>query len=237
MFNFQSSGVGPTPFTGKPVTIQGTKSDGSPTFMVRAKALHPFGAKIARRVGFLAGPAVAIAEITWLVMELPNVEPIGWAALVVAPFVAPLVVRSGLALVLQTERQFKFDVTGVRVQTWTASKHYSLDLPIRFALIAHDREKIEAERLTYLNRKLARRFWWFPQLRAYFDKSCHLSLDHFDQRSDVMTIFGKSNARRIVARLNACLDVVRNHGRAGQGTAFDAEADWSRQPGAIIDMD
>lgn len=226
----------PSPFDGKPATRQSTDDAGNPVLTVTARAAHPVLIKWSRRIGTLAGISVAIAEIAWLIATLPNLGAVGWVAVLAAPFATPFAFRYGLGQAFQSERIIRFTTEGVEVRAGARWKKFALDLPLRFSLIDHDREKMETERVEYINRKWGRRYWWFPQFRAYYNKSCHLSLDHFDQRNDLMTIYGKSHGRRIVTRLNACLDVVRNHGRAGQGTAFEAEGDWSRQPGGIIDL-
>ena len=225
-----------SPFAGKPVTRQSTDKAGRPTFTVQVRALHPLMAKWNARLGYLAGFALGAGELYWLATELPRLEPIGWVLVAISPFVTPWLVRLALGEVLQTERVVKFTTEDVAVRTFTGWKTYPLELPIKLSLISHDRERLETETLTHFNRKWARRLWWLPMAKAYYNKSVHLSLDHFDQRNDLMTIYGRSKASRIAARLNACLEVVRNHGQAGAGTSFDAQDDWSRQPGGIIDL-
>ena len=111
-------------------------------------------------------------------------------------------------------------------------ERHPLDLPLRFSLIPHDRERLEQEWVGHFSRFVRPR-WWLPRWRTYLDKSAHLSLDHYEQRNDIMTIYGRARARRIQARLNACLEMVRDHGRAGRNAAFEARDDWSRQPGEL----
>ncbi|MEM7528429.1 MAG: hypothetical protein AAF416_12205 [Pseudomonadota bacterium] len=225
----------PSPFSGKPRTVAGTDASGAPTFTVRATALHPFVAKWSARAGIMAGVALFGAELYWLVTAQPSLDWADWVTLATAPIATPFVVKFGVRHAFKTERVIRFSSRGVTVRGALGDRTFDLNLPLRFSLLAHDREKSETERLEHLNRKWGRRYWWFPRFQPYLNKSSHLSLEHFDQRNDLMTIYGKDEARRIQARLNACLDVVRNHGRAGQGTAFEAESDWSRQPGEIVD--
>lgn len=222
----------PNPFRGRPKTIVGSDTAGNPTYDVRARALTVLGAKSAHRLGLLAGFGTAGYELYHLVVYIPTTTSTDLLVGVAAPFAVRYGVKFGLNQLFQAERVFRFTTDGVTVKGLTGGTMYALDLPLKFTLLTHDREKIEAERLEFIKRKWGRR-WWFPQPKAYLNKASHLSLDQLDQRNDVMTIYGKSSARRIQARLNACLDLVRNHGKAGHGTSFEAEGDWSQQPGAL----
>lgn len=228
MFNQSKTNL----FSGKPRTTVGSDRNGNPTYEVRARALTVVGAKAAHRLGLLAGISTAFYELYQLVMYIPATTSTDLLVGVVAPFAVNYGVKFGLQQLFQAERVFKFTIEGVTVKGLGRGATYDLDLPLKFTLLNHDREKIEAERLEFLKRKWGRR-WWFPQPKAYLNKASHLSLDQLDQRNDMMTIYGKSNARRIQARLNACLDLVRNHGKAGHGMSFEAEGDWSQQPGAL----
>ena len=228
MFNKSNT----NPFQGKPQTTIGSDANGHPTYEVRARALTVLGAKAAHRLGLVAGIATGFYEFYQLVVYIPATTSTDLLVGVLAPFAVRYGVKFGLQQLFQAEGVFKFSIEGVTVKGLGGGTKYDLDLPLKFTLLSHDREKIEAERLEFLKRKWGRR-WWFPQPAAYLNKSSHLSLDQMDQRNDVMTIYGKSNARRIQARLNACLDLVRNHGKAGHGMSFEAEGDWSQQPGAL----
>ncbi|MEO0720234.1 MAG: hypothetical protein AAFZ06_15335, partial [Pseudomonadota bacterium] len=190
----------PSPFKGSPATRQLTDAEGAPVFVVTARALTPFAAKAAHRLGLLSGVVFFGAEVWWLATALPRLEPLGWAVAAAAPFLAPTATRLGLGQLFKSERVLRISTEGVEIRGVLKTRRFPLDLPIRFSLIDHDKEKIETERLEFIKRKWGRR-WWFPMPKSYLNKSCHLSLDHFDQRNDVMTIFGKSVARRIQARL------------------------------------
>ena len=226
-----------TPFKGKPLTREVRTDGGAPVFTIMARAPTPFAVKCAHRLGLLSAPILIGGEAAWLITNLPQMEAAGWVALATAPFLAPLIVRHGLILLCQRERIFRISAEAVEVKTISGWRRFDLNLPVRASLVDHDREKSEAERVEYINRKWGRRYWWFPRFRQYFNKSRHLSIDHLDQRNDVMTIYGRTAASRIAARINACIDVVRSHGRPGQGAVFEARDDWSRQPGEIIDID
>ena len=164
-------------------------------------------------------------------------QPVIWVVMAATPFVAPFAIKQALIQMLQSERIFHISSESVEVKTLLGCKRFDLNLPIRATLIDHEKEKSEAERVEYINRKWGRRYWWFPQFKRYLNKSCHLSIDHLDQRNDIMTIYGRTTASRIASRINACIDVVRSHGRPGQGAVFEGKDDWSRQPGDINDLD
>lgn len=227
----------PSPFRGKPYTKETKDKAGAPVFTISARAPSPLVVKTAHRLGLVLGFTVAGLEAVWAVATLPVLQPAAWVAMATAPFVAPFAVKLSLTQMLQSERSIRISTGHVEVSTLTGWKRFDLNLPVRATLIDHDKDKSEAERVEYINRKWGRRYWWFPMFRRYLNKSCHLSIDHLDQRNDIMTIYGRTSASRIAARINACIDVVRSHGRTGQGAVFEGKDDWSRQPGDIIDLD
>jgi len=223
-----------TPFHGRPKTLRGTSADGSPNFVVIAVAPTPMAARAARWLGLLAGAGLFAGEAILAFGAWERIRPAGWLFLAFAPFVMTFAAQRGLMFLLQSRRVIRFDLKGVVIEGLFETRRHPLDLPLRFSLIPHDKERIEQEWVGHVSRFLRPR-WWMPRWRTYLDKSAHLSLDHYEQRNDIMTIYGRARARRIQARLNACLEMVRDHGRAGRGAAFEARDDWSRQPGELLD--
>lgn len=90
----------------------------------------------------------------------------------------------------------------------------------------------EEQILSYRESKRKRHWWPWPAKR-YLGQSYHLSFDYLNQHNEIMTVFRRAHAHRMLARLNAVKHVMENEAGHGAGQALSPERDWSAQPGDL----
>ncbi len=116
---------------------------------------------------------------------------------------------------------------------WGVTKKFDHKLPARFVLRPHDKGVKEAERHSYLVNKASKKGKALAP-RKFYQKSFTLSLEHMGERHDIASIFGKLQAEKTVALLDAKLTSIKAAARTGRGVAEYAEDEWSREAGSLF---
>jgi len=221
-----------SPFNGKPATETVTNADGITFFRIRPCELTPLRAKLADIAGTLTALGMNVAGIFQFKVFVGEPNWLLWGVALICPWLAyPFLWRLYRALlrketeIVITPEQFKF-------RTWKGWQTYDRQLPHKFALIPHDKARIEKEKHDLEIRREQVRGRIISKTR-YYGESYHLSFEHLGQRNDVLTIYGRKKALAVLARLKACDEVMDSQARMGDGIALDPEDQWSDQPGEI----
>lgn len=220
-----------SPFSGKPRTRRITGRDGKPEFRIAAAALTPLRAKVADILGGATAAGVFIAAVLG-VADMPDPSGVTWLAALVGPWVAQPLFKASWCAALKKQVPMAMSIDSVTVGSFPLAKRFDRSLPHKFALVAHDRIPEEREKHEYEMRKAQLAGKAIRQTR-YYAESWHLSYEQLGQRFDLMTIYGRKDARQIRDRLKACDEVLDAEARKSGGTALRPEEQWGEQPGDI----
>jgi hypothetical protein len=219
------------PFADRPQTIQSVDEKGRPTYVVKARALTPVRAKCADALTF-CGTLAAVAGVLSGVGASGSPDDWLWVGGFLGPLASAPLQRLGLGRLLQKQREIALTADTFSFKTLTGWKHYNRHLEHSFALYRHDQAEEEMILQDLRVRKAAAKGSIIKAERYYAD-SYHLVFEYLGQRIDVMDIYRKKDAQRILNRLSAC-DAVVNAGLGqGKGTALSPEDDWTEGPGAL----
>ena len=153
-------------------------------------------------------------------------------ALLAAPAPTYWAVRLTFYKVMQKNARVVFTQEHFIIKRLLGQKKFDRNLPHTFALYHHDRAGREEEILSHKESKRRGKWWSWP-LKRYLGRSYHLSFDYLDQRNEIMTVYRRKHAHRMLARLNAVRRVTDNEAGIGTGQAMSPERDWSAQPGEL----
>jgi hypothetical protein len=217
------------PFHGKPVTREVTDENGNLRIEVTARVLTPLRAKIADELAVWTTIAVPALLILYVMNHDPSLPKLVFAA--ATGFLRPWfewVWRKGLRRTVKmviTAEEFRF-------RTWRGWRSFDRNLQHRFALILHDKARLERDRHE-LEERTAQQRKRVIKKRRYYQDSYHLSFDYLGQRNDVVTIYGRPEAQAVLARMRGVDEVINARAKRGDGTAMRPEDQWVEQPGAI----
>lgn len=227
MFDIDDQVVTVSPFDGQPTTIDAVVN-GIPTTTVIAHPIDPARAVIGAAVFWCVVGLVVFAPAIFgeAVVEARGYTGMVWAVLVTALlgmafFASPLVI-------------VKFTPTRLAMRRgWFHPTRQVFDLahPHRISLLMHDKAQQEKLANDY-RRDIAARSGTAVKPEVMYGNSFHICFEHFGQRHDIMTVYGRKEALRIVNRLQACLEI--NKARAGTGgSATRPDQQWKTSPGDL----
>ncbi|MCP8685950.1 hypothetical protein [Marinobacterium sedimentorum] len=223
-----------SPFDGFPETHQYEK-DGKLTFTVKPRILTPLAAKTADLLTaaslcfwgfglFISAEDQAINNLWgWLLY---------WGSL----FALYPVFRWLWQSMLKTEKTLVLDADEFRVGGIFSGAGYNRKLAHSFALIRHDKTKVEQMQHEYEVRKASAQGKVIMK-KPYYAESFHLIFEYMGQRNDVLDIYGHKEALAVVTRLKAIDDVLGGITQGGQGTTLEPEDQWETGPGDLDDWD
>lgn len=222
-------------FDGGPKTTDTIDLYGVPTIEVKLTATDPFWRKVADRVGMiLLMPSLGMIAIHFL--NSPRLQA-DWSGLGV-----DLMVVGGFLLWLthmirKVERHVKFTPQALLVKRrrllfgsyW---EEYELNQPVRLTMLLHDRALQEREENEFRRAK-ASMSGKALRTESLYQNSFHICVEHYGQRNDIITVYGRKEATAILTRLKACLEI--NKARAGRSasTATEPGQQWKSMPGSL----
>lgn len=222
-------------FDGGPKTIDTIDEYGVPTIGVKLTATDPFWKKVADRVGMaILVPSIGAIAINFLGSQFLRDD---WVGAGTDLIVVGLVVLCLTHLIRRVKRYLKFTPQELLIKRrefpwghdWDV---FELNQPVRFTMIPHDHALWEREENEFRKAK-ASRSGRAIKPDSLYQNSFHVCLEHFGQRHDLITVYGRKEATAILTRLKACLEI--NKARAGRtgSTATEPSQQWKQTPGAI----
>jgi len=219
-----------SPFDGKPTTIETKDALGRSTYTVILRALTPLRAKIADGASLLVSVAAGVSSVGIAFhLEAPTASEIG--LLLASPIPAYWAARLTLYHVMERAVNVVFTPEQFIIERLFGTRRFDRNLPHGFALHPHDRAGREAEKLSYRERQRKHAFPPWPPKR-YLGNSYHLSFEYLDQRNDIMTVYRRKHAYRLLARLNAIKRILDTEAK-GIEQILTPERDWAAQPGDL----
>lgn len=133
---------------------------------------------------------------------------------------------------LRTKTQIRLSSTHIAVAQDKEWVLYDRQMPHRFALLPHDRAPMERLVHDFERQKasIARKAVF---KKPYYGESFIVALEYLGQRNDLLTAYGRNEATAIVARLQACNEIIEARTRQGRGAAINPADQWGHQPGDI----
>lgn len=220
-----------SPFNGKPPTEKVKDADGITAFYIRPCELTPLRAKFADMAGGLTALGLSVVGVVQFDL-LAGADAWTWGVVLIGPWLAYPVIWRLYRAFLKKETEIVIAPDEFRFRNWKGWQTYDRQLPHKFALIPHDKAQTEKEEQE-LEVRRAQANGQVISPKRYYGESYHLSFEYLGQRNDVLTIFGRKEARAVLARLRACDDVMDSQAQVGDGVALDPEDQWSDQPGEI----
>lgn len=225
------SNVFRNPLEGYPHTIETEAKDGLPTFRIMPRALTPGRAKVAHGMASLMsfGLFIAVAYYIWTVagIGLPQIA-VAAVLLTGVSHLLPHVCES----VLRHPTEIKMTAEAISVRSARGWAQYSRMLEHRFALHPHDRTTWEQRNNDFATRQAAAD-GHVVSPAVYYGESLHLVLVYAGHRVDLMTVYGRSEAAAIVARLQYCDRCLDKALAIGGGIPKRPEDEWNDAPGGL----
>jgi len=220
-----------SPFAGKPDTEQHIDDQGAMSFTVTTRTLTPLRARVTDAVTTLLVLYIALIGI---VIGIRQSDPWAWVFLVGGPLAGSRVIRRWIAEECETRTVMRFTDTSFAVKRGLFGKWESFDRrhAHRFALVPHDRAREEQAAHEYeqrVDQTKGRARWRTP----YYQDSFVVSFEYLGQRNDLITVYGRTEALAILARLKACDEVMEAQARNGKGVPLTPRDEWGEQPGDI----
>ncbi|WP_372837478.1 hypothetical protein [Phaeovulum sp.] len=218
------------PFEGEPQTREISATDGQGGYHVTVKVLTPRRAWAADIADVLTSLYVALILIG-LTLNAPVLDWAHWAA--TALFLGLYYgARPGLRDMWRKTTKLRLD--GQHIAIWQDGHWVCFDrkLPHRFGILQHDyapMEKLKDEferQKAQMKRKVLFR-------KPYYGDSFIVCLEYLGQRHDLVTVYSRKEASAVVARLQACGEIIESRLRQGRGAPIDPADQWGHQPGDL----
>ena len=155
-----------------------------------------------------------------------------WALALGGPLASTLLLQWGWGKVVAKRTEMIFDPEFFWVKTLTGWDAYNRALDHSFAWDEHKRRENEQrahERAHYD----ASRKGKFIQPKVYYGKSVYICYQELGKDNDLMAVYDLRRAKRLLAHLAVCDEVIEGYAGKGQGTSLDSETEWNDQPGEI----
>lgn len=221
------------PFEGEPHTEEVSTVDGTSEFQITVKAFTPLRARLADMADMLIGLYVAFI----IVGVILHTQRLDWANVIGGLFYFGLYYGARPELRDSWRKTTKLRLDGQHIAIWQDGGWTCFDrkLPHRFGMLQHDYAPMEKLKNEYerqkavMDRKVLFR-------KPYYGDSFIVCLEYLGQRHDLLTIYGRKEASAVVARLQACDEIIEARLRQGRGAAIDPADQWGHQPGDIGDI-
>lgn len=218
------------PFEGEPETREVSTADGQTEYHIAVKELTPLRARVADVADVLVGLYVT-GLIIALLLNDPHQD---WAALVTAALFFGLYWRARPGLRDSFRKKTKLRLNAEHLAVWQSGGWvcYDRKLPHRFGILQHDYAPMEKLKYEFERQKAAmKRKVLFR--KPYYGDSFIVCLEYLGQRQDLVTVYGRKEASAVVARLQACDEIIESRLRQGRGAAIDPADQWGHQPGDL----
>lgn len=218
------------PFEGEPETREVSTADGQTEYHITVKELTPLRARLADAADVLFCLYMAGLIIAMLLNE-PNKDLAVWlTAALIAGFSHKA--RPGLRDSFRKKTRLRLNAEHIAV--WQSGGWVCFDrkLPHRFGILQHDYAPMEKLKVEFDRQKAAmKRKVLFR--KPYYGDSFIVCLEYLGQRHDLVTVYGRKEASAVVARLQACDEIIESRLRQGRGAAIDPADQWGHQPGDL----
>lgn len=218
------------PFEGEPETREVSTADGQTEYHVTVKELTPLRARVADIADVLVG-----IYVTGLIIALFLNDPHqDWAAVVTAALFFGCYWKARPGLRNSFRKKTKLRLNAEHLAIWQSAGWVCFDrkLPHRFGILQHDYAQMEKLKVEFERQKAAmKRKVLFR--KPYYGDSFIVCLDYLGQRQDLVTVYGRKEASAVVARLQACDEIIESRLRQGRGAPIDPADQWGHQPGDL----
>lgn len=218
------------PFDGEPQTRELSTADGQTEFHVTVKELTPIRARLADIADVLLGIYI-VGLIIFLITNDPHQDAPAWFT---AVFFFGLYwgARPGMRNSWRKTTKLRIDAQHIALWQDGGWIGYDRKLPHRFGILQHDYAPMEKLKTEFERQKDAmKRKVQFR--KPYYADSFIVCLEYLGQRHDLVTVYGRKEASAVVARLQACDEIIESRLRQGRGSAIDPADQWGHQPGDI----
>lgn len=220
-----------SPFDDGPTTTESSGEGGEHQITVLPKAITPLRARLADMISLSVAVATAGAGI-YSILQAPEPTSVQLTALLIAPVAAYFAAIYGTYKLFQKSARVVFTPELFTTHRMLGSKSFDRSMPHSFTLYYHEKKDREEELLSYKERHRRAR-WWSRPAKRYFGNSYYLSFEYMGQRNDLMLIYKHKKAQEILARLNACDDIMDGYSGKDRGQAMQPENEWASQAGDL----
>lgn len=221
-----------SPYETWPPAKRSIRKDGKQKVRVQPRYLTPRMAKCADWLSIASVPPVLAAAGYGATLVDAEAPAVAYGVLATAPALTFLVARFGLYDLLKASQTVVFTPDEIVVEGLFGNAHYDLKLGHKFVLYPHKNAKREEEKITHRARQQKQR-WWRLAPKRYFGESWHVALEYMGQRVDLMTVYKRSKAQAICAKLNLCSGGLESAGDVAPDDALTPRADWTPQSGDL----
>lgn len=219
------------PFAGEPHTRQEVTEDGGIEFTITASTITPDWAEFADALCWglmLLGILIACVHIP----SMRDATLGTWAFGIGAPIALRYWFESDIRDLFRSKTEFWMSRDYFAIKRNGDWDTFDRRLSLRFALVEHDQALEEKRRLDYeqqrasMNRQAVRS-------KPYYGDSYIVVAEYFGQRHDLLAVYGRKEALAIVARFQACNEIIEAAERRGRGVSTAPDTQWGDQPGDL----
>lgn len=218
------------PFEGEPHTEEVSANDGSAEFYITVQEFTPLRARMADIADLMIGLYVAFV----IVGVILHTQRLDWANFIGGLIFFGLYSGARPDLRDSWRKTTKLRLGGQHIAIWQDGGWACFDrkLPHRFGILHHDYAPMEKLKYEYERQKAAMdRKVLFR--KPYYGDSFIVCLEYLGQRHDLLTVYGRKEASAVVARLQACDEIIESRLRQGRGAPIDPADQWGHQPGDL----
>ncbi|AXM99098.1 hypothetical protein DVB73_20825 [Pseudomonas plecoglossicida] len=224
-----------SPLAGHPPTRQTTDETGLLSFKVSPRELTPNRAKLANGISAVLGLVLAGANF----MPLLQARQLYLQDLVTAIGATMLgyyLLRWVTLEACRVTTRIELKMDQVKVRRLAGWASYDRRIEHRFVLLPHDETEHE-RRCNDLATRQAAANGQIVQPPIYYGDSFHVVLVYAGHRIDLLTVYGRSHAAAIVARLQHCDQLLDAEAkRIGAGENPHIVGEWHQTPGGLKDV-
>lgn len=219
------------PFEGEPHTRQDVADDGGIEFTITASTITPDRAEFADALCWgLMLFAIVMACIN--ITQSRDADMVTWAFGIGGPIVARYWFESSVRDLFRGKTEFWMSRDYFAIKRGGEWESYDRRLSLRFALVPHDKAVEEKRRLDHEQQRAAMNRQAVYN-KPYFGDSYIVVAEYFGQRHDLLAVYGRKEAMAIVARLQACNEIIEAAERHGRGVSTAPDTQWGDQPGDL----
>lgn len=220
-----------TPFEGDPRTERLLLPDATIKFRMYPRELTPlrawFADKTAGTLSFLGGLEGAL-----VLYERGTQSPWSWSIALGAPFIGYAILLRVFRALLKRPSQIELTGPHFRFKQKGRWQTYDRRLSHRFSLHPHRLGRKEQQSHQKQMQLAARRGQTLFK-KAYYAESYHLVFEYLGQAQEIVSIYDRERALKVLNRLKACDEVLNNEVGSSDGIALDPEEQWTEGPGDI----
>ena len=223
-----------SPWQGFPETRLAKDGNGKRCFIVRPRVLTPFRAKAAEGLATVLALALMLGGLAYVGSAVPDAEWWVWIAAVLLPWIFRPVIHGIASDLVARETKIVLTESSFEVHGLLRRKVFDRKLDHSISLVPHDFTQPEM-RAHDLSQRRAARNGQVIQKKPYYADSAVVSYDYLGQRNDVMAVYPRLTAHKVLMRLQACDAALNSQTGRSDGFASGPTDQWSGQPGDLPD--